>query len=128
MAFVSKNALTGQDNTDVNSGKADSQVYLWDAGDGKLRCVSCNATGARPIGADADVHIAKVKAPFWAAGLLPTTESQLYSPRVLSDDGQRVFFESFDKLVTRDTNGGLDVYQWEANGKGNCTKPVAASS
>ena len=41
---------------------------------------------------------------------------------MLSDDGQRVFFESFDKLVTRDTNGALDVYQWEANGKGNCTE------
>jgi len=123
VAFVSRNELTGQDSTDVNSGEADSQVYLWSAGDEVLRCVSCNRTGARPLGADANVHISQIKKPFWAAALLPTTESNLYSPRVLSDDGQRIFFESFDKLVSRDTNGTLDVYQWEADGKGSCEDP-----
>ncbi|MGC1167066.1 MAG: hypothetical protein WA862_13265 [Solirubrobacterales bacterium] len=123
VTFISDNELTGQDSTDVNSGEADSQVYLWDAGDEVLRCVSCNRTGARPIGADVNVYSAKVKGTFWAAGLLPTPESHLFSPRVLSDDGERLFFESFDKLVSRDTNGTLDVYQWEAQGKGTCQDP-----
>ncbi|MGC1166349.1 MAG: NHL repeat-containing protein [Solirubrobacterales bacterium] len=123
VAFISSNELTGQDSTDANSGKADSQVYLWNAGDEQLRCVSCNRTGARPIGADANIHLSQIKATFWAAALLPTTESNLYAPRALTDDGKRIFFESFDKLLARDTNGTLDVYQWEAQGKGSCKDP-----
>jgi len=53
VAFISSNELTGQDSTDANSGEDHSQVYLWDAGDEQLRCVSCNRTGARPIGGTA---------------------------------------------------------------------------
>ena len=42
----------GYDNSDANSGEADSEVYLFDAGEGKLRCVSCNPGGGRPEGRD----------------------------------------------------------------------------
>jgi NHL repeat len=120
VAFLSNNELTGQDSKDVNSGEADSQVYIWHAGDGVLRCVSCNRTGARPVGADVSERLSQFKSSFWAAGLLPTTENRLYAPRALSDDGERLFFESTDALVPDDTNGALDVYEWEANGKGSC--------
>jgi DNA-binding beta-propeller fold protein YncE len=119
-AFLSNNSLTGRDSVDVNTGNRVSQVYLYDAGEDALRCVSCNRTGARPIGGDVDPLRSSVKAPFWAAGVIPTTESQLYFSRILSDDGRRIFFESFDALVPRDTNGTLDVYEWEADGKGGC--------
>ena len=37
------------DNTDAVSGEADHEVYLYEAG-GELRCVSCNPSGARPVG------------------------------------------------------------------------------
>ena len=59
---------------------------------------------------------------FWAAALLPVAANQLYYPRVISDDGGRLYFNSFDALVPRDTNGAMDVYQWEAQGKGDCTE------
>jgi hypothetical protein len=61
---------------------------------------------------------------FIAAAQLPVAESQLQSPRVLSEDGARLFFESFDPLSARDTNRQQDVYEWEATGASNC----AASS
>ena len=38
----------------------------------------------------------------------------------LSADGSRVFFVSPDPLVPQDTNGQLDVYEWEADGSGSC--------
>jgi hypothetical protein len=43
--------------------------------------------------------------------------------RALSDDGARVFFESYRSLLPRDTNGQPDVYQWEAQGEGTCDQP-----
>jgi hypothetical protein len=35
-------------------------------------------------------------------------------PRALSDDGTRLFFDSFDGLVPQDSNGMMDVYEYEA--------------
>jgi len=122
VAFLSDNSLTGQESIDQGTGNRVSQVYLYDAAEDTLHCVSCNRTGARPIGADLDPLRPLIKGAFWVAGTIPTTESQLYFSRILSDDGRRIFFESFDALVSSDTNGTLDVYQWEANGKGDCAE------
>jgi hypothetical protein len=41
---------------------------------------------------------------------------------VISDDGSRLFFESFDALLPEDTNGKVDVYQWEEQGAGSCER------
>ena len=41
--------------------------------------------------------------------------------RGLSDDGDRVFVESYDPLLPRDTNGQADVYEYELDGTGSCT-------
>jgi hypothetical protein len=41
--------------------------------------------------------------------------------RNLSDDGNRVFFDSPDRLLASDTNDVNDVYEWEAKGTGSCT-------
>ena len=38
--------------------------------------------------------------------------------RALSANGRRLFFESFEALVPRDTDGSADVYEWEAAGRG----------
>jgi hypothetical protein len=109
----------GYDNTDANSGEADTEVFLYAAsaggGAGKLICASCNPSGARPAGTNTSAFGA-----FWAAAQIPASESTLYAPRVLSDDGTRLFFESSDALVSRDTNGKRDVYEWEALGTGGC--------
>jgi hypothetical protein len=126
----------GYDNTDASSpvpcgskneageeGICDAEVYLYDAeagaGKGKLRCVSCNPSGARPSGREIEIGANGKVGPF-AAGAIPLFETQLYQPRYLSDDGKRVFFDSFDALTPGDSNGKEDVYQWEAVGMGGC--------
>ncbi len=48
-----RRSLTGYDNIDVNESTgrhADEEVYLYDAGETKLVCASCNPSGARPVG------------------------------------------------------------------------------
>ena len=50
VTFMSSEPLTGYDNTDAVSGQPDDEVFLYDAVAGRLTCVSCNPTGARPIG------------------------------------------------------------------------------
>ncbi len=115
----------GYDNTDIASGEADAEVYLYDAtadgGSGKLRCVSCNPSGARPGGQEYGEGV-NGNPPPWAAAIVPRPQTQLYQSRYLSDDGSRVFFNSFDALVLGDTNGRMDVYQWEALDSGGCGK------
>ena len=63
--------------------------------------------------------------PVWGAAWIPGWEHNLLAQRVLSDDGSRVFFNSYDALLPSDTNGVQDVYQWRRPGSGECT---AASS
>jgi hypothetical protein len=120
---MSRGSLTGYDNTDAASGEADQEVFLYDstanAGAGELRCVSCNPSGARPLGRALAV---KGLEGLWAAARIPTWQSQLHGSRVLSEDGQRLYFNSFEGLVSHDTNGQEDVYQWEAPGSGDCTQ------
>ncbi len=101
---------TGYDNLDARSGGADEEVYLYDAIEDKVTCVSCNPTGARPTG-EAGV-----------AARIQGWEALLHAPHVLSEDGSRVFFESREGLVPHDTNAIWDVYQWEEEAKGSCTE------
>ena len=117
MAFVSTSrpGLTGYDNTDLASGNADTELYLYRSGSDTLICVSCMPTGARPTGS-------KVKEGVWVAGKIPTAETELRFPHILSSEGDRLFFESFDPLSLRDTNGRQDVYEWEAVGVGTCAE------
>lgn len=120
LLFVSTTPLTTSDgatydNTDLGSGNPDSQVYLYDALAKSLTCVSCNPTHARPLG------------PSTIPGALANGQgaaaTHSYKPRALSADGRRVFFETRDALVLSDANLARDVYQWEAQGKGSCTRP-----
>ena len=115
LLFVSTKQLTGYDNVDLNTGDPDSQVFLYDAVAKSLTCASCNPMNARPLGPSS---IPGARANGTAPG-----SPRSYKPRVLSPDGRRVFFESGDSLVSTDTNlGAPDVYQWEAQGEGSCTR------
>ena len=114
-------APTDFDNTDAANGEADMEAYLYDAGTGKLACASCNPSGARPVGININPSGESKSNSVWAAGWIPVWENPLYAARALSDSGGRLFFESTDRLVARDTNGRTDVYQWEAPGEGECT-------
>jgi hypothetical protein len=117
LAFVSAAPLIDYDNNDAVSGKADREVYLYEAG-GELRCASCNPSGARPRGADLGEDKNTV---LWTAAWIPGYQHQLYGRRLLSEDGSRLYFNSVDALALRDVNGAQDVYQWEEPGTGSCT-------
>ncbi|HET8862290.1 MAG TPA: hypothetical protein VFM94_03470, partial [Solirubrobacterales bacterium] len=124
LAFQSRAPLTGFDNTDAD-GKAAVEVFTYEAG-GELSCASCNPSGARP-------RTREMRVPFeagWAqqsfttlvhaAAWIPGWERPLYDSKLLSDGGGRLFFNSNDALLPRDTNGAMDVYEWEESGEGGC--------
>lgn len=118
MVFMSRASLTGMDNADTVNGQADAEVFRYDASDDELLCVSCSPAGASPTGRQFVMN--KNPSGYWYASSIPGWEFQLHAPRVLADDGSRVFFNSFSKLALADTNGVQDVYQWEAPGSGEC--------
>ncbi len=123
-AFVSAASPTptGYDNRDAQSGEPAVEVYQYDAVEDELRCISCNPTGARPTGVEMGIS----GGPLFVAARIQGWEIQNHAPRVLSEDGRRVFFESLEALVPHDTNGAWDVYQWEEAGKGGCTEASAS--
>ncbi|MET0602197.1 MAG: 6-bladed beta-propeller [Baekduia sp.] len=82
-----------------SSAEACVEVYLYDATDHVLRCVSCSPAGTPPTGPP-DFR--------GSAGFFSRAR-----PNSLLDDGT-VFFTSPDRLVAGDTNGQLDVYQWRS--------------
>jgi hypothetical protein len=141
LAFMSERSLTGYDNTDAFSGQPDEEVYLYDSLADRLVCVSCNPTGARPVGIhdsgpEEGFSIGKLlvdrtsawwqnsiagpsgkREGHWLAGSIPGWDEHVvnvgsYQPRFLSDDG-RVFFDSPDGLVPQATNGVENVYEYE---------------
>jgi hypothetical protein len=112
---------SGYDNREATSDEPAQEVYRYDAAANDLRCISCNPTGARPVAEG-------IGGSAWAAARIQGWEVRNHAPRVISDDGSRVFFESFEALVPRDTNGTWDVYQWEEPEKGSCDTKDATYS
>jgi hypothetical protein len=113
LVFLSSASLTGYDNTDAKTGLADTEVFLYEAGTERLRCVSCRPNGGRPIGSST------IPGAYANGELAGATAS--YKPRVLAADGRRIFFDSEDSLVASDVNREPDVYQWRATG-GDCVR------
>jgi hypothetical protein len=145
LLFGSTRSLTGYANdglcgsTDFSNGEPQAfgpcvEFFRFDpavnSGDGGLDCVSCSPTGAPALG-NAFLNSSQQRGN---AGLELLT-SQGILTRNLSADGNRVFFETADKLLPADTNGDAgcpnqkaspqfrrcqDVYEWEAEGSGSC--------
>ena len=92
------------------------EFYRYHLGDGgsSLTCVSCRPDGT-PSSSVPDLFSIRAFA-------VPTIRPSVTITRNLSADGSRVFFETADPLVPGDTNGVLDVYEWEEQGKGTCTE------
>lgn len=140
LAFMSERNLTGYDTRDAISGEPDEELYLYHATapPGKqLVCASCNPTNARPAGVLDDPNTGLVDQEHlwpdrWVAALVPAwtgTEGDLslYQSRYLSNSG-RLFFDSHDALVPRDTNGTWDVYEYDPGGVGDCETSASAFS
>jgi hypothetical protein len=119
LAFESGRELTKYDTQAAGPGECENErcreVYLYDALTGKLTCVSCDPGGSRPVG----------PAELGGEG---GEGAAFYLPRNISEGGGRVFFQSPDPLVPYDSNGLLDVYEWERPGVGSCTQSSAGFS
>jgi len=139
LAFESERSLTGYNNQQSQRGECEGrsptglgtetgkcrEVFVYHAPaspatePGSLVCASCDPSGARPVGpAQLGGHPGKANG-----------ESPFYLPRNLSESGGRLFFQTPDPLVSTDTDGKVDVYEWEqpatptelANGESTCT-------
>jgi hypothetical protein len=132
LAFMSDRPLTGFDNADAHTGAPDQEVFLYQRATGRLTCVTCAATGERPAGilhSGGFPGLLVDRSLTWTdhtlAGVLPGwTRSQLerayYQSRYLSNEG-RLFFDSAVGLVPADSNGTMDVYEFEPDRVGGCS-------
>jgi hypothetical protein len=105
LALMSVRSLTGYENKDAVTGEADHEVFEYSAENGQLTCVSCDPSGARPLGS-----------AFIGAKLAGPSRSPFHEPRVVSDDGSRVFFSSPDPLVHELAGGSTKIFEYEDGG------------
>jgi hypothetical protein len=119
LAFLSTKSLTGYDNEQAAAGECEgiranggptegggcNEVYEYDADASSepLTCASCNPSGARPVGPSRFAE---------EASFVPFAEEH-YTPRNFSEDGSRLFFQSKDALVPKDSNGLVNVFEYE---------------
>jgi NHL repeat len=100
LAFTSYERLTGYDNTDANTGRPDREIFLYSAATNRLVCASCDPSGEAPTAGGAGISGDIL------TGGLPK------SSHFLSDSG-RLFFDTAEALLPSDTNGQIDVYEYE---------------
>ena len=121
IVFESRANLTGYD-----SGKH-REIYRYDAGaevGRRLACLSCNPTG---LAATSDARLESPGPGSPISESLPPVNAVSHIANV-SVDGKRVFFQSADRLVAADLDGKVDVYEWEAEGAGNCLREAGCIS
>lgn len=85
---------------------ADSQIYRYEAAGNVLSCISCAPAGG-PVGSASLSHA------FGSGNVGNTLAGISPGNRGISEDGRRVFFDTTAALVSQDTNGVRDVYEWE---------------
>jgi hypothetical protein len=111
LVFHSLEPITGFDNTPLQSSDCTEvgatspceEIYLYEAGAGRLHCVSC-AAGSKPTGPTS----ISPDEPSSVSGAAPG-----YLRRNVLNDGV-VFFDTPNALVPQDANGKSDVYEYEA--------------
>ncbi len=109
-----RNLVFESNNQSVNGYSSGlGEVYLYSVEQDRLYCVSCSPTHTPPpTNRETEALI---------GGFLPPSWSLTYLPTWISEDGSKVFFDSAEPLVSADTNGVQDVYEWEREGAGGCT-------
>jgi hypothetical protein len=124
LVFVSAEDLTG---FHTEGGR---EIYMYDFGAEKVSCVSCSPTGTSTI------HNPRAgEFDDFAHGEFPLSGSPAYVLRDVSAGGDRVFFQSRERLVPQETyegqpgpfispNGPANVYEWERDGTGSCVRPA----
>lgn len=108
LLFGTRAQITSYDN----AGRL--QFYRYEAATGEVVCVSCDPQGD-PATADASLQT--------VGGTLQAVYA-VFEIANLSEDGQRVFFETSDRLVPDDAADTQDVYEWRAQGTGDCAQPA----
>jgi hypothetical protein len=109
LLFESRAALT-----DYNP-EGHAEVYRYDFGNDELDCLSCIPTR---IPADGSASLESVS----QGGGDPEPFSSYALVNNLRADGRRALFQSTEALVPGDTDGLLDVYEWEDQGVGTCER------
>jgi hypothetical protein len=102
--FITSTTLSGAMNASgtepANNDGENEQIYRYDVSSAQLLCISCS-----PIG----ITQSAVTVPI--AG---------DAPRIVADEGGRVFFSTAEQLVPQDANDVDDVYEWEREALGSC--------
>jgi hypothetical protein len=93
---------------DFNNGGGFEEIYRYEVGTGSLNCVSCPPQGSTPQG-DARMSSNNPETQRGGGNAGTTIET-----RGMSEDADRIFFDTPSKLVPQDVNGVRDVYEWEA--------------
>jgi hypothetical protein len=99
-ALSSTKSLTGYDNTFSAAGSSSSvqEIFVYDGASNQLVCASCNPSGEAPSDAEGTPS--------------PISELTGKFARALSNNG-RLFFNTQEALLPSDTNGQIDVYEYE---------------
>jgi hypothetical protein len=100
-------------------GMGHNEVYRYDADAGSVMCVSCGGGVAPPDG--------EAISPVGGDQVIWSSQDGTPPLVQMSENGQRVFFQTSARLVPQDTNSsatregeeeypGMDVYEWEVDG------------
>jgi hypothetical protein len=115
LAFMSVGRPTDYDNRDRNTGQPDSEVYEYDGeGSATLVCASCDPSGAQPVSSA-------------FTGAAPTSGrlgTPFHQPRVISNDGRRLFFSSSEPPPSGVGVGYAKVFEYE----GGAVYPISSSA
>lgn len=86
------------------------EIFRYDIPTNELTCVSCPPAGVKP---STNAYLSAVDQYGNASSTGFPFDRVVNDVRGVSSDGSRVFFASPDPLVSRDTNGTFDTYEWE---------------
>jgi hypothetical protein len=107
LLFESRADLTGFESEGF------AQVYRYDSSEERLDCLSCSPTNTPPSSDASLQSISEEQFSTQPGGSILKISNQ-------SPDGKRAFFQTAEPLVLGDTDGQLDVYEWEEESVGGC--------